>query len=127
MRRYWPWILPLAMMGGIFYLSHIPGDLLPSIFPNADKLVHGLLYAMLGALMLWALVSSKGMLSSTLCGWGIALSTLYGILDEWHQWYVPGRSVEAADVIADAVGALVGVLLYFVVRWYRARRYVRIR
>lgn len=115
------------MMGGIFYLSHIPGDLLPSIFPNADKLVHGLLYAMLGALMLWALVSSKGMLSSTLCGWGIALSTLYGILDEWHQWYVPGRSVEAADVIADAVGALVGVLLYFVVRWYRARRYVRIR
>ncbi len=35
----------------------------------------------------------------------------YGLLDEFHQSFVPGRSSTLADVGLDAMGALVGVLV----------------
>ena len=34
----------------------------------------------------------------------ICLCTLYGVLDEFHQYFVPGRSVQASDVAADGLG-----------------------
>ena len=36
---------------------------------------------------------------------------LYAGSDEWHQFFVPGRSCEWRDVGIDACGALAGVLL----------------
>ena len=38
---------------------------------------------------------------------------LYGALDELHQMFIPGRSAEVLDWTADAVGALLGVILVF--------------
>jgi VanZ family protein len=35
-----------------------------------------------------------------------------GILDEWHQRYIQGRSAEVADWIADSAGGLVGALIW---------------
>jgi VanZ family protein len=34
------------------------------------------------------------------------IGTAYGATDEWHQSFVPGRQADAADVLADALGAL---------------------
>ena len=39
-------------------------------------------------------------------------STLYGISDEIHQYYVPYRNSELGDVLADFVGSVAGVLIY---------------
>jgi len=44
------------------------------------------------------------------------LATLYGISDEWHQSYTPGRCPSAQDVLIDAAGALLGVFV-----WHRIR------
>ena len=33
---------------------------------------------------------------------------LYGVTDEWHQLYVPGRVSDPADWIADVVGLVLG-------------------
>jgi VanZ family protein len=33
-------------------------------------------------------------------------------LDEFHQYFIPRRSVEFFDVIADAIGILIGLFLY---------------
>jgi len=41
-----------------------------------------------------------------------ALTAGYGLADEWRQSFTPGRSVEIADALADALGALAAVLLY---------------
>ena len=39
----------------------------------------------------------------------VALSTLYGITDELHQYFVPGRYCSGADMMADFIGSLAGV------------------
>jgi len=38
----------------------------------------------------------------------VLLASLYGIGDEWHQSFVPGRTASGWDVLADAFGALCG-------------------
>ena len=56
----------------------------------------------------------------TLGGVGLAvlLATLYGVTDEGHQWFVPGRTAEVADLVADAVGAAVATgLIWGWRRW----------
>ncbi|MFH1572963.1 MAG: VanZ family protein, partial [Acidobacteriota bacterium] len=35
---------------------------------------------------------------------------LYGVIDEVHQYFVPGRHATAHDVAADAAGALLALL-----------------
>ena len=40
------------------------------------------------------------------------LATTYGILDEYHQSFVPGRTVDVWDAVADAIGAFLGAALF---------------
>ena len=48
-------------------------------------------------------------------------NTEFGVSDEVHQSFTPGRSMEIADWVADTLGATVAVLAY--TRWtaYRQR------
>ena len=47
----------------------------------------------------------------------IAIAGIYGVLDEVHQRFVPGRMPDALDVLADLIGAVLGVyLLHALVR-----------
>ncbi|ERJ11273.1 VanZ family protein [Haloplasma contractile] len=43
---------------------------------------------------------------------------LYAISDEIHQLYVPGRSGQVTDVLIDSAGAVTGLGVYQVIRWY---------
>ena len=40
----------------------------------------------------------------------ILLGALYGLTDEWHQSFVPGREVSALDWLADLCGVTLGYL-----------------
>ncbi len=42
----------------------------------------------------------------------VALTVLYAISDEAHQWFVDGRSVELLDLLIDSVGAVMGSAVY---------------
>ena len=51
------------------------------------------------------------------------LSTgVYGITDEIHQYFVPGRFADPWDLLADMVGALLGVIAYHVWLYLQSRR-----
>jgi VanZ family protein len=98
----------------IFRLSAIPGDELPPLSAwNLDKLVHGGVYAVLGALSWWgarrtfARAHGRGrqLLVATIC------AAIYGITDELHQMLTPRRSPDPFDVMADTVGGLLGALI----------------
>ena len=44
--------------------------------------------------------------------WGIIVGTVYAISDEFHQWFVPGRSADIGDAIADFVGIIAAQLVF---------------
>jgi VanZ family protein len=57
-------------------------------------------------------------------GWSIlltafGLAALYGISDEIHQLFVPGRHGRLADVFFDAAGAWAMILLIRRLKWLR--------
>jgi VanZ family protein len=39
----------------------------------------------------------------------LAIAAAYGIFDELHQSFVPGRSADILDWFADVCGALIGI------------------
>jgi VanZ family protein len=96
----------------IFGLSSIPGNALPDV-PGAqtDKLVHGLVYLVLGLVCGRALAATTGLGLGGRVALASLLATAYGVTDELHQLFTPRRSCDWHDVVADAVGGLVGAVL----------------
>lgn len=61
--------------------------------------------------------------------WGLAVSVIYGLSDELHQYFVGERVMQLRDVGFDLVGAALGIgaflLLRFVFRRFRENRAAR--
>ena len=107
--------LTLVYMGGIYWLSSLPGvgqDGGAPLVAFDANILHIPLYAGLAFCFLQAVTGghgrhggSWGTLALTLLGSGV-----YAALDEWHQYFVPGRSPSLGDFLLDLVG-IVGALL----------------
>ncbi|MCL1979693.1 MAG: VanZ family protein [Proteobacteria bacterium] len=111
-RAYIYRLIPLLLaMGALFYQSHQPGDsfTLPDI-SNIDKLLHCGAYAVLGGSFLFALTPQWKRRHPVLAGWAaILFCLLYGIFDEFHQSFIPGRFAGIDDVAADFAGGVLAV------------------
>lgn len=83
-------------------VTSIPGGFADSTAHAAEYLVLALLFLRALAGGAWTGVTWPASLAA------VALSVAYGLLDEWHQSFVPGRSSEWRDVMADAAGASLG-------------------
>jgi VanZ family protein len=101
---------PVALWAAVLVLlSSVPGTDLPPLPGQSDKLLHAAVYAILGALWL------RGLRLTWPC-WGRAravliaaiLSALFGISDEFHQAFTPRRTPDWHDLLADAIGGLIG-------------------
>ncbi|MCL2789189.1 MAG: VanZ family protein [Desulfobulbus sp.] len=121
-------LLPLLLaMGALFYQSHQPGDsfTLPDV-DNIDKLFHCLAYAVLGLAFLFALSPQWRRQHPALAGWAtVSFCLLYGITDEFHQSFIPGRFAGLDDVLADAAGGVLAVAGYW--GWRRWRTIMKDR
>jgi hypothetical protein len=53
--------------------------------------------------------------------WAWLIAAAYAATDEFHQYFVPGRSCEFRDVCIDALGALVGVGIVWFMQRHKAR------
>ncbi len=108
------WLPVVIWMGVIFAFSAQPT--LPSL-PGAfwDTLMkkggHLTVYAVLAALSWRALEPRRSVF-----GWAWLLAVLYACTDEWHQSFVPGRHPMATDVLIDACGAAVALLLIWIMQ-----------
>lgn len=130
MKRLFLWFLVLLQMGIIFYFSHQPAEVSRQqsavisegiglikdgdccnigIFPGlVRKGAHFGLYTILG-LLLKLLLSRKKKSFSFVAPW--LVGTIYGISDEVHQCFVPGRGMSLFDMIIDSAGVLLGVCI----------------
>jgi len=78
-----------------------------------DKLLHVLAYFVLAILFYRAYRTLLINTSDHVLIWiSILSSILYGISDEIHQHFVPMRQSDILDVLADAIGSILGVWAY---------------
>lgn len=80
--------------------------------PNFDKFLHMVEYGVLSYLVIRALAGSEVRLPrDKLIILAVIFATLYGVSDEIHQIFVPYRTADIFDALADFVGAsIVGFL-----------------
>ena len=90
-----------------------------ALFSRVDigvrKIAHFTEYAILGGLLVLLFRIRRVLL--IWLPW--LIGTLYAVTDEWHQSFSPGRSCDPKDVLIDACGVLIGVLISFTLlqRW----------
>lgn len=102
------WPVALLWMLLIFALSSIPNEIQqPSRLP-IDKAAHLVEFGVLGFLLTWMASGRTPARAAAVAG--IALTTLYGVTDELHQAFVPGRDPALDDLIADFAGAVLGAI-----------------
>lgn len=95
----------MAMLFVLSSMSRIPSP--PGDLSYYD--VHLLAYAGLSVLTVRALARRQWQHVTWRVVLGaIAISTAYGVSDEYHQRFVPGRTFELLDMAADAIGSVIG-------------------
>ena len=110
-------LLACLWAGVIYYLSSQPGIDVPALFPGQDKLFHLAAFGLLGFLAMGAVKSGRKGYRVWQVWLVAALVAGYGLLDEIHQYFVPGRFTEWYDVLADATGGLLGAgLMYYFIK-----------
>jgi VanZ family protein len=93
--------------------SQLPG---PRGFVGLDKVLHAGAWMILGACLTVALGRPRWLT----VGVAVALALGFGMLDEFHQSFVPGRDASGFDLVADFSGASVGAAI---ATWYSQRRW----
>lgn len=94
----------------IFYLSSLPGYVPP---PGAEILdipriiMHVGEYAILGFLMNLVMIQTSTKTLKCIL-YSSVFSSLYGVTDEVHQFFVPTRCFDVYDIFADAIGGVIG-------------------
>jgi len=95
----------LVYMGAIFTSSSL--EQAPLIGGINDKVAHLVGYAGLGTVVMRAVIGGLGRhVTGRAAVLAIGVTVAYGLTDEVHQAFVPGRSSDIADLYADAAGAV---------------------
>ncbi len=109
---YWP---------TLFVFAHIP---IPRVVREADvsdKSLHFLAYLILVYLLWFAIRGDAKVSWRGLGPWCmLAALAVYGVLDEWSQSFVAGRSCDIRDLVADMTGTLTGLVLFSVFAFWPA-------
>lgn len=114
-------------MGVIFALSSIPGNYIPEQpFDLFDKLVHATLFGILTYLIYrgFQYQDRSFFLKNFSIGIAFFICVLYGMLDEMHQRFVPGRTPDVTDALADIIG---GGFTSIYLLWHNYRKNKRVR
>lgn len=85
---------------------------------NGDKAGHFLAYTGLSLLVCLAFAKRNQQIAALLLALGL------GFLLEWGQSFVPGRDMSALDGLANSLGILTGIIIYYfqgdiLKRWLR--------
>jgi hypothetical protein len=97
----------------LFILTHIPVPLFVREAGVSDKSLHLLAYLILVFLFWFAISPDKKVnWRRPAVWWVLFVIVAYGILDEWLQGYVEGRSRDLMDFVADLAGTLTGLIMF---------------
>lgn len=103
----------------LFAATTLPAKELPKTGVS-DKIEHFLGYFILTFLFSNALFfqNKNKMFKKFPITVALLIVAFYGMIDEVHQYFIPGRFCDFYDWTADVIGALVAGIVYFFVRMY---------
>lgn len=109
----------------IFIISNQENIKLPEIgFDLIDKFLHFFAYLIFGLTIFWAifnLYSEKN--TRTKFVYLLIIGTIYALTDELHQSYIPGRTFDIFDIVADILGICASYLVFgYVVKLIKSIR-----
>ena len=111
------WFLPVVVvMAGIFGLS--TRQRVPSAGFDVQVVAvtgHLVAYGVLAVALLIAFEQLGWQLRQAGI-WAFAGAVFYGLSDEIHQYFVPGRSADPFDLLVDAAGAAAALWVYIRIR-----------
>ncbi len=130
MPRNWRFIvfslLATSCAVAIFVISSMPRVPMPPGYydvPNADKLLHTLEYLVFGLLLCFAFHSaSNPKVSERALVLALVVGLVYGITDEVHQAFVPGRTASLIDVAFNSLGVGIALVAFRAWGWWRSRK-----
>ncbi|MDQ6996118.1 MAG: VanZ family protein [Mariprofundus sp.] len=106
------WLLLLFSYCALIYClsdqSHLP---VPYVFDMQDKLIHATAYAIM-AFIFWQSWRER-LPIFLLAVLAVVFCSLFGVTDEWHQSFVPGRDASVFDWLADTTGAFVLTMVLY--------------
>lgn len=100
----------------ILVFTSIPTVPFQGIFAFEDKVEHLFAYFVLTVMLALALHFQQKFLiiSRNFLIFALLIGLFYGAFDEIHQYFIPGRSCELLDWVADSVGSFLGIgVVYF--------------
>ena len=100
----WQWTYAVVLATVVVLASGRSAVAAPPVV-SFDKIAHFSIFGLMATLVLRPLKSRHWF-------WAVVIVSLFGISDEIHQSFTPGRSVEFADWIADTSGAIVAFVAY---------------
>ena len=103
----------------IFILTSIPGKSIPKFLGFSDKLKHFGAYFVLAFLLNFTLrlQNKYPLLAKQSILFTFLITLFYGLFDEVHQIFIPGRYFDWWDLVADAVGSIIGIFLAKLIIW----------
>lgn len=100
---------------GIYFVT----DLVEYAYAHKDKVAHMFLYFGLGVFLHMTFRSSdSSVMRKYAAPFAFIVGVLYGISDEIHQSYVPGRTSSVADLFANGLGLMLAqIILLGLILW----------
>ncbi len=90
-------------------------DIAKYAYENVDKLAHMVLYFGLGILLHLTFRNSENtILRKYAAIFAVLLGVIYGITDEFHQSFVPGRTSSLHDLLADGIGVTIAQVIFVI-------------
>lgn len=113
--------LTLAYAVLILIISSIPDLTPPELgFEFQDKLYHFIEYGIFSVLLFFSLLnSSRDFFKKNVLVISIFIGASYAIIDEIHQRFIPGRSADILDFVADFLGVALIQIVFWI--YYRKR------
>lgn len=96
----------------LFILTSLPSDISLDINVS-DKIEHFGAYGLLSFLLYLTMYfqTKYRLLNKYPATFTLLFASLYGLVDELHQLFVPGRSADVLDWSADFLGSVLAVLI----------------
>ena len=123
-KKLFTWkIIPIAWTALTIFLLCLPGSAIPSavVFSTEgiDKVVHAILFG--GIVLLWAFSLYFRRNEKTKWQQIIVALTLFSVglgigLEFLQRYYIPNRSFDGNDIIADSAGAVVAAVYHLLVK-----------